>query len=57
MLHKTRDSYNLDAISQQLAEVALADQAYAKSVWKRVRLSRTDLCRDLQALGLQVFRI
>jgi len=55
MLHKTRDSYNLDAISQQLAEVALADQAYAKSVWERVRLSRTDLCRDLQALGLQVF--
>ncbi len=55
MLHKTRDSYNLDAISQQLAEVALADQAYAKSVWEQVRLSRTGLCRDLQALGLQVF--
>ena len=55
MLHKTRDSYNLDAISQQLAEVALADQVYAKSVWERVRLSRADLYRDLEELGLEVF--
>jgi|TARA_B110000467_G_C18314836_1_gene480748 histidinol-phosphate aminotransferase len=54
MLHKTRDSYNLDAISQQLADVALGDQAYAKSVWAKVRASRNDLKRALQDLGLAV---
>ena len=40
MLTKTRDSYNMNAISQKLALAALMDQEYAQSTWSRVRSSR-----------------
>ncbi len=47
MLTKTRDSYNLDAISQQIATVALQDQEYAARCWHKVRESRTNLTAEL----------
>jgi len=52
MLYKTRDSYNLDMISQALAEAAIADQAYAKYTWQKVIKQRARLSLALNALGL-----
>jgi len=54
MLTKTRDSYNLDAISQQLATAAILDQTYAKQTWALVRASRRDLHKALQQRGFDV---
>lgn len=54
MLTKTRDSYNLDAISQELAKAALLDQSYARSCWTRVRESRSALTAALQDRGFEV---
>jgi histidinol-phosphate aminotransferase len=54
MLTKTRDSYNLDAISQQLATAAILDQRYAKQTWARVRASRRDLHDALEQRGFGV---
>lgn len=48
MLTKTRDSYNLDAISQQLATAAIIDQPYAQNTWDLVRTSRTTLAASLR---------
>ena len=53
MLQKTRDSYNLDGISQVIAARALADQAYARSTWERVRAERDLLAESLAELGLR----
>ena len=52
MLTKTRDSYNLDAISQEVALAALADQAHAKNTWQAVIRDREKLAADLRELGL-----
>lgn len=51
---KTRDSYNLDAISQQLAVAALRDRAHAERNWRLVRRRRAELRRGLQQLGFSV---
>ncbi len=51
MLSKTRDSYNLDAISQMIATTALEDQVYARSCWEKVRSSRITLQQQLQNRG------
>jgi histidinol-phosphate aminotransferase len=40
LLHKTRDSYNVDAIAQRAATASLRDQAHAKQSWQRVRSER-----------------
>jgi histidinol-phosphate aminotransferase len=52
MLTKTRDSYNLDLISQQIAEAALADQTTAGNNWHRVIEERERLRDLLAAIGL-----
>ena len=49
---KTRDSYNVDGISQRIASAAFADHAYAADTWARVRAERDRLSKDLAALGL-----
>ena len=49
---KTRDSYNIDGISQQIAGAAFADQTYATETWHRVRVERDRLRRALAQLGL-----
>ena len=52
MISKTRDSYNVDAISQALGEAALRDRAYAEETWARVREGRQALRDGLAQLGL-----
>ena len=54
ILSKTRDSYNVDGISQRLGEAAIADQAYAEETWRRVRSARRLLRDNLINLGLSV---
>lgn len=51
ILSKTRDSYNIDAISARLGEAAIKDQAYAHDTWHRVRESRAALAAGLGQLG------
>ncbi len=52
MLTKTRDSYNVDAISQALGQAAVEDRAYAQDTWRRVREARRALQHGLEQLGL-----
>ena len=54
MMTKTRDSYNLDALGQQIAEAALRDQAHARSNWSRVISERARLRQALTEIGFQV---
>ena len=51
MLEKTRDSYNVDAISQALGLAAIEDQAYAQETWQQVREQRLVLSDALSAMG------
>ena len=51
MLEKTRDSYNVDAISQALGLAAIEDQAYAQKTWRQVREQRQVLSDALSAMG------
>ncbi len=52
MMYKTRDSYNTDHISQQLATAALESADYARQTWSKVRSERLLLTEELQKLGL-----
>ena len=52
LLTKTRDSYNVDSISQALGLAALADPAYAADTWTKVRKERQRLREELAGLGL-----
>ncbi|MFT5015027.1 MAG: histidinol-phosphate aminotransferase [Patiriisocius sp.] len=54
MLTKTRDSYNLDAISQQLATAAIVDQSYASKTWDAVRTSRRGMGAALKSRNFTV---
>ena len=51
VLEKTRDSYNIDHISQTLGIAAYADQAYAEHTWAQVRSARAELAAGLGQLG------
>ncbi len=51
MLEKTRDSYNIDGISQALGLAAITDQAYAQETWRQVREQRQVLGDALSKLG------
>ena len=52
MMFKTRDSYNTDHISQQLASAALRSVIYSRQTWNDVRQSRNSLGEKLNTLGL-----
>lgn len=52
IMNKTRDSYNVDHISQQLGYAAFADQAHASKTWENVRMERSRLSAVLAQLGL-----
>lgn len=52
-LMKTRDSYNLDAIAQVLARVALEHRAEASDTWRRVREERARVHASLARLGCE----
>ena len=54
MLKKTRDSYNIDWLSQDIASAALKDQAYAKDTWSKVRDERMKLVAGLTQMGFTV---
>ena len=51
---KVKDSYNCDAIAIAAAAAALADQAYARDVWTRVRDERARVTSALTGLGFAV---
>ncbi len=52
MLSKTRDSYNVDVISQALGEAAVQDREYAEKTWADVRAAREGLRHGLTQIGL-----
>jgi histidinol-phosphate aminotransferase len=52
IIEKTRDSYNIDHLSQQLGLAAFKDQEYAARTWQHVREQRTLLRNTLGQLGL-----
>jgi histidinol-phosphate aminotransferase len=52
MLFKTRDSYNTDTISQQLAVAALQSKEHAEIGWGKIRASRSQLISALNDLRL-----
>jgi histidinol-phosphate aminotransferase len=54
MLWKTRDSYNLDAIAQRLAETALLHREYSAETWRKVRAERARVTGALRSLGYRV---
>lgn len=51
MMWKTRDSYNINHLSQALGLAAIEDQDYARSTWQRVRAERTRVQAVLENLG------
>ena len=53
LLNKTRDSYNVDLLAQELATAALADQEWAMANRSAVRAERTRLADALAALGFE----
>lgn len=52
MLSKTRDSYNLNTLTQKIAAAALSDQTYAAETWEQVRNNRRYLKQALANMGL-----
>jgi histidinol-phosphate aminotransferase len=52
MMFKTRDSYNTDYVSQQLAIAAIESADYARDTWNRVRSERARLSQQLDRMGL-----
>jgi histidinol-phosphate aminotransferase len=53
LIGKTRDSYNVDAISQALGEAAVVERDHAATTWRRVREDRERLRHGLSQLGLE----
>lgn len=51
---KTRDSYNLDSLSQAIGMAAIQDREHAENSWRTVRQNRAQLRESLQQLGLVV---
>ena len=54
ILGKTRDSYNIDFISQRLGEAAISDRGYAEETWRQIRSARRQLRDELIASGFRV---
>ncbi len=54
MIEKTRDSYNLDLLSQKVAVAGIADQTYAADTWLKTRAERGHLTDALNNLGYRV---
>jgi len=54
LLWKTRDSYNLDAVAQRVAEAALVHRQAASKTWQAVREQRGRVAQALVALGFEV---
>ncbi len=54
VLCKTRDSYNVNALSQTLASAAFGDKKYTTSVWDKIRSERRILREQLIARNFSV---
>lgn len=54
-LIKVKDSYNVDAVACMVGAAAIADQTYKIGNAEKIKRSRTQLARDLQQLGFQVW--
>lgn len=54
VLHRVRDSYNLDLLAQHAAAAALDDRGWLDDACRRVRASRARLAEGLGALGWAV---
>ncbi|MEZ5595901.1 MAG: histidinol-phosphate transaminase [Pseudomonadales bacterium] len=52
MMWKTRDSYNINGLSQALGLAAIGDQAYARETWAKVRGERARIAAVLENLAL-----
>ncbi len=53
-MHKVRDSYNCDALSQAAATAALGAQGYYRPLWEKVKDERARLAVELRRRGWQV---
>ncbi len=51
---KVKDSYNCDALATSAAAAAIADQAYARGTWAKIRAERERLTRALEERGWHV---
>ncbi|MEM6331729.1 MAG: histidinol-phosphate transaminase [Planctomycetota bacterium] len=54
VLHKARDSYNVDAVAQAVGGAALRDQAYARTVWQKVKDERARLAETLREMRFDI---
>lgn len=54
-LHKVKDSYNLNAVSQQAALAALSDMDHMRSNIEKIRKTRARLSDSLEEMGFAVF--
>jgi len=54
-IYKLKDSYNLDAISQQLALAALSDVGYMKRNVQKIKATRRRLTKALEVAGHRVY--
>ena len=52
MLTKTKDSYNVDALAQEVAAAAIESRAWAADNWAKVRAERERLRAGLARVGL-----
>jgi histidinol-phosphate/aromatic aminotransferase/cobyric acid decarboxylase-like protein len=53
-LNKLKDSYNMDMITQKLAEAAILDQEYLQTTLAKVKDLRRELAEDLKRLGFKL---
>lgn len=53
-LFKVKDSYNIDAIAIAMGTAAMRDQPYKQECAEKVKISRSQLTKDLQTLGFKV---
>lgn len=54
MALKTKDSYNIGAIAQELSCAALSDQSYARENWGKIIRERKRLRQELTFLGFEI---
>jgi len=54
-LFKVKDSYNIDAIAISMGTAAMRDQSYKQDCAEKVKISRSQLTKDLRNLGFKVF--
>jgi len=51
---KVKDSYNVNMLTQYLAEIAIRDQEYLNETIAKIKASRTKLSSDLKTMGFKV---